>query len=354
MRARLAVVAIGGCRVAGGGAPRCGQQDLPRARQHLRTGRRRRNSTSATTSRRSSSPGSRARRAALCVAVDGSGNVVTSTIPTGGASKWTVTNVDGSQLPRGRVVPIGVAVRRGRHPGNVVTSTDPTGGAAKWTATDVDGAHALYGVSCASASLCVAVDDAGNVVTSTDPTGGAAKWTATNVDAGHSCGRLVPSTSLCVAVDTAATSSPRRIRPAAAAAWTVAERGRRQRALRAFPARRPRSASRSTRRGNIVTSTDPTGGAVGVDGDRRRPRHHAEPRRLLPLDARSASRSTTRQRRHLDQPDRRRAAWTVTDVDGTDISPASRARRPRSASRSTPAATSSPRPTRPAARRRGR
>jgi adhesin/invasin len=47
--------------------------------------------------------------------------------------------------------------------GNVLTSTDPTGGAAAWTSASID-SNGLTGVSCPSASLCVAVDSAGNVV----------------------------------------------------------------------------------------------------------------------------------------------------------------------------------------------
>ena len=56
--------------------------------------------------------------------------------------------------------------------GNVVTSTHPTGGASAWTVTHVDGSNHLYGVSCPSSGLCVAVDLAANVVISTDPTAG--------------------------------------------------------------------------------------------------------------------------------------------------------------------------------------
>jgi hypothetical protein len=58
----------------------------------------------------------------LCLAMDGSGKVVTSSNPTGGASAWTLTNLD------------------------------------------VDAFNYLSGVSCPSISLCVAVDRSGNVV----------------------------------------------------------------------------------------------------------------------------------------------------------------------------------------------
>lgn len=59
--------------------------------------------------------------------------------------------------------------------GNVLSSTGPTGGATSWAATHVDGGQDLYGayygngialtgVSCPSDGRCVAVDDAGNAV----------------------------------------------------------------------------------------------------------------------------------------------------------------------------------------------
>ena len=66
--------------------------------------------------------------------------------------------------------------------GNVLTSTDPTGGAGAWTITAVDGNFAIESVSCPTASFCMAVDDGGNAVLSGTPTGGAADWETTSVD----------------------------------------------------------------------------------------------------------------------------------------------------------------------------
>ena len=51
-----------------------------------------------------------------------------------------------------------------RWTGNVVTSTDPTGGAASWKLTNVDGSNDLSGISCPTVSLCVAVDVWGKAV----------------------------------------------------------------------------------------------------------------------------------------------------------------------------------------------
>ena len=58
--------------------------------------------------------------------------------------------------------------------GNVVTSSNPTGGPVAWTVTKVDASNSLFGVSCPSSGFCAVVDNDGNVVTSSNPTGGAA------------------------------------------------------------------------------------------------------------------------------------------------------------------------------------
>ncbi len=178
----------------------------------------------------------------LCVAVDASGNVVTSTNPTGGPSAWTMTavapgvNLTGVSCPN---LELCVAVGGT----NVLTSSDPTGGTGSWTASEVPSAnlndvtcpspslcvavgqdsiatstdptagagawstaslpaHDLFGVSCPSVSLCVAVDDSGSVLTSTDPTGGAGTWSVADVEPDEFLGGVAcPSTTLCVVDD---------------------------------------------------------------------------------------------------------------------------------------------------------
>lgn len=157
----------------------------------------------------------------LCVAVDGAGNVVTSTNPSGGAGAWTVSHVDGSNALGGVSCPSVSLCVADDGAGNVVTSTNPTGGASAWTVSHVDNSNGLGGVSCPSALLCVAVDGAGNVVTSTNPTGGAGAWTVSRVERDTLDGVSCASVSLCVAVDIL---------------------------------------------GDVVTSTDPTGGASAWSG----------------------------------------------------------------------------------------
>ena len=158
----------------------------------------------------------------LCVAVDRGGNVVTSTNPTGGATAWTVTHVDGSNGLDSVSCPSSGLCVAVDDAGNVVTSTNPTGGASAWTVTHVDGSRDLNSVSCPSSSLCVTVDDAGDVVTSTNPTGGAGAWTVSHVDGfpwlyGVSC----PSSGLCVAVDGNGNVVTSTDPAGGAAAWTV-------------------------------------------------------------------------------------------------------------------------------------
>src|SRR5690349_11451612 len=75
----------------------------------------------------------------LCVATDQLGNVVTSRDPIGGAAAWTVIHVDPTKDPTSEAANLSavscpnsglcVAVD---YSGNVVTSTTPTGGAAAW------------------------------------------------------------------------------------------------------------------------------------------------------------------------------------------------------------------------------
>ncbi len=109
--------------------------------------------------------------------------------------------------------------------GSILTSGGP--GSASWRVTNVDGDANLTAVSCASVSLCVATDEAGDVAVSTAPTRGAHAWRVSHVDnalngltavypSNYLTSVSCPVAGLCVAVDN---------------------------------------------RGNIVTSTNPAGGA---------------------------------------------------------------------------------------------
>jgi hypothetical protein len=155
----------------------------------------------------------------LCVASGFGGDVIWSTDPLGGRRAWhhqslnhgVELNLNGVSCPSVRFCTI-----VGEH-GTAFTSSNPSGGAGAWKRAVIDHAHdqifggnaELQGVSCTSAHLCVAVDDAGGVVTSTNPAGGGRAWRRALVDVvpgPHGGGGLVyavscPSAHLCVAGD---------------------------------------------------------------------------------------------------------------------------------------------------------
>ena len=173
----------------------------------------------------------------MCVAADDNGNVLTSTDPAGGRRAWSKTKIDfqGGGLESVSCASVTLCLAVGGGDGMTIasramvfTSSDPTGGASAWSSARVgSGGDTARGVSCPSVSLCVATvstPDRGGVLTSTDPTGGASAWEEALVDkqpisapgAPDPDGVSCPSVSLCVAGDEA---------------------------------------------GNVLTSTDPTGGA---------------------------------------------------------------------------------------------
>lgn len=132
----------------------------------------------------------------LCVAVEGNGDVLTSTDPTGGGDAWRVVHLD-EPTPReltGVSCPsVSLCVAVGNDA--VIDSSNPTGGASAWTTVQPAEVRQLSGVSCPSQSLCVAVGS--GVLISTDPTGGASTWMSGL--AGEACPSQGPSQSLCLA-----------------------------------------------------------------------------------------------------------------------------------------------------------
>jgi hypothetical protein len=162
----------------------------------------------------------------LCVAVDNLGNTITSTQPAAGPSSWTLhEQVNLITPPQEREPPSTLALScpstrlcvAVNSSGDLETSTSPTGGASDWTHTDLGipagPANAscnassfcvtgLTAVSCKTASFCVAVDADGNAFTSNDPTGGAAAWKRSNVNRNIALNGIACATrSFCVAVD---------------------------------------------------------------------------------------------------------------------------------------------------------
>ena len=140
----------------------------------------------------------------FCAAADDDGNVMTSTDPTGGTSKWTPpADIDANFPLAGIACPSsGFCVAIDVY-GQVLTSTNPAGGAGAWSApADVDGTTRLQSVSCAGTGLCVIGDSAGHLLASTDPGGGATKWSAPFAPVtgeGAITGISCPTTAFCAA-----------------------------------------------------------------------------------------------------------------------------------------------------------
>jgi hypothetical protein len=216
----------------------------------------------------------------FCVAVDHAGSIFTSTNAAAEPPTWTVSqNVDPTGgMSAASCVSTSFCVAVDYH-GNVLTSTNPTGGPSAWVTTKVDrnprsssGANALYGVSCASISLCVAVDSAGNVLISTNPAAGVPIWTVRNVEGNATIyGVSCPAVSLCVAVDAGGnfvtSTDPASESPSA---WTVNYRVDTHQ-LYGVSCVVPSTCVAVDAAGNIVSSTAPTNGGsawtvTNVDG----------------------------------------------------------------------------------------
>jgi PASTA domain len=245
----------------------------------------------------------------LCVAGDDSGNVVTSTNPTGGAAAWKVTHLSSEPIIRVACASSSLCVAVAGHGDEVFTSTNPTGGAAAWSETDglvdssngsdvlsglscpstslcvasdldgsvlystnptggtgawtrvaLNGAPNLTGISCPSTSLCVAVTGLGQVITSTNPTGQAAAWNTVQTTVSSDIGQVsCPSTSLCVAVDDAGNVLSSTAPTGNAAAWTVTSIG--TSIMTAISCASTSLCAVTDDAGDIVTSTNPTGDA---------------------------------------------------------------------------------------------
>jgi len=198
--------------------------------------------------------------ASMCVAADSSGNVVTSTDPSGGSGDWTTAAVDQPESLNAISCPTtSLCVAVDEH-GDVVTSTDPTGGPNAWSTADVDGSETLNAVSCPSTDLCVATDAHGDIVASSDPTGGTSAWTVASVDGPNSLWAVsCPSDTLCVATggdgNVVASTSP----TGGPNAWSTADVDG-SAVLTAVSCPAVSLCVATDQRGGIVTSTDPTGG----------------------------------------------------------------------------------------------
>ncbi len=199
----------------------------------------------------------------LCVDVRIDGSLATSTDPTGGASAWSISELDSSGSLNAIFCSTQPECFISDSSGAVYTSTNPAGGARAWT---VSASPQFESGTCPTTALCVAVDGQ-DIQTTTDP--GAGKWTKHPV-ADYLDGIACPSASLCLAVGTAGaldvSTNP------ASGAWThtTIDDGRQLLNSIACPSASLCVAVDST--GHVVSSTDPTGGASAwtpalIDGD---------------------------------------------------------------------------------------
>jgi hypothetical protein len=125
----------------------------------------------------------------LCVAVDTRGRVLTSTDPTAGANAWTITSVDAAAASSN--IGIGSSPEAVSCPtvslcvaidgsGRVLTSTDPA--ARVWQTTTLVSQPSLFtilrGITCSPSGACI-VGNANTLYDSADPTGRTGAWTST-------------------------------------------------------------------------------------------------------------------------------------------------------------------------------
>jgi len=134
----------------------------------------------------------------LCVAVSADGYVYSSTEPTGPAGAWRVADLDGSESSihlesiscpdSGFCAAVSGKGLYGGHgtntSGEVLTTTEPTGPGAAWQVTQLDPSLDLREVSCPSRRFCVAVAQNGQILKSIDPGGGASAWNPVGAPAG--------------------------------------------------------------------------------------------------------------------------------------------------------------------------
>jgi hypothetical protein len=229
----------------------------------------------------------------LCVAVGALDTIATSSAPTGGRAAWQVVYPTAAVEPGknctegegGPSVPCGNYLKGAYNDvscaseslcvavgfeGSVAVATDPTGGASAWSLTNANEAHGsathLTGVSCPSTSLCVAVagqgsgGSAGKVLTTTDPTSG--EWQTTQLDSsiaftGVSCA----GPTLCVAVARAGQIVVSSDPTGGAAAWKVVGAPGGSGDLEGVDCVESLCAAGNAT-GNILTATNPATGGV--------------------------------------------------------------------------------------------
>jgi alpha galactosidase A-like protein/alpha galactosidase C-like protein len=153
----------------------------------------------------------------LCIAVDNRGDALVSS--GSNASSWSVpAPIDSGSALTGvscASTSLCVAVNQA---GDVLSSPSPeTGG---WSMASVDVGNRLTGVSCSSPTLCVAVDEAGNVLASTNPAGGSVAWHSQKISTAQLVGISCSVSGSCLAVDSAGDALASSDPSASSATWS--------------------------------------------------------------------------------------------------------------------------------------
>lgn len=229
--------------------------------------------------------------AKLCVAVTGEGYVYSSTNPTGSADDWRVADLDGDGRDTHLLsvscptVSLCVAVSGERSTsGKVLTSTNPTGGASAWTIAQLDESLDLRGVSCGTPTLCVAVAQQGRLLVSTNPTGGVSAWRdlGTPGGPGDLQGVSCAATVICVAGN-AGGNLLTSTNPAAASSWRETNGGVSVEVtgVSCLPTRQCVAVDNN---GDVLTSNDPTDGGGSWSVTRLIPYEQPADEHALPLN----------------------------------------------------------------------
>lgn len=211
----------------------------------------------------------------VCVGVGSGGNLVTSSDPAGGASKWAEANVDGSRTMEAIACPSSSLCLVGDNSGQIFTSSNPTDSSSWTTPTAISGAGAILQISCPSTSLCVGGDGNGSILTTTDPAGGASTWyVKTGVGQGNGFdGPVIPGVSclpdgsLCAAIDQTVgnidvSTNPTAGSPAGSGATWTSVTPPRAGVLESISCISGPLCVAVDNGGDVITSTDPAGGAA--------------------------------------------------------------------------------------------
>lgn len=209
----------------------------------------------------------------FCAATSLDGFVYVTSNPLGGATAWSVFDVDGA----GRNTHLEsiscpdpsfcVAVAGNpRTTGAILSSDNPAGGPSAWRRVDLGESFDLKGVACGSRALCIAVGQHGRMVRSTNPLGPASAWDdlGTPGGPGNLAGIDCVGTALCVVGNGGGNLLSTRDPLAAQPHWAEANGGG---SVLITDVSCPDSTHclAVDNNGDVLTSTDPAGGAWSKD-----------------------------------------------------------------------------------------